>query len=514
MNVVNGSVMRGRNATMGTVTIGTVTMGSRNRCLWAAGLLLLAGGPGSVSPGGSGAVAAPPDRPNIVLMLADDQGWDGLSVAMAPDIDGSRSTLFQTPRLEAFAHQGMRFTDAYAPAPVCSPSRISIQCGRTPAALHWTKAAPPETGHRLIEPRDIRDIPAAAVTVGDVLRRAGHATAHYGKWHIGGGGPGANGYDEHDGDVGNEQAYRFTDPNPVDIFGMAERAEVFMRKARDAGQPFYVQLSWNALHAPENALEATKRKYAATDGASRQVERAAITEDLDTGVGRVLDAIDRLGLAGTTFVIYTSDNGSGGGGGGRRVGLTGGKGSVWEGGIRVPFIVRGPGVKPDSFCRVPVVGWDLFPTFCQWAGVPAEQLPAGLEGGSIATLLAQGGTGTVSRRLDGMVFHFPHYQSGHTPHAAIRVGDMKLMEFFEDGSTKLFDLSRDPGERQDLAPARPDVARDLRQRLDRYLAAVDARMPTPNRDFDPAAPPPRKQGGRRGPNGGGAKGNGKGKGAT
>jgi arylsulfatase A-like enzyme len=459
--------------------------------------------------GRSATIAAPPRPPNIVLMLADDQGWDGLSVAMAPDIDGSKSTLFHTPRLEAFAHQGMRFTDAYSPAPVCSPSRISIQCGRTPAALHWTKAAPPETGHRLLEPRDIRDIPAAAITVGDMLRQAGYATAHYGKWHIGGGGPGANGYDEHDGDVGNEQAFRFTDPNPVDIFGMAARAEAFMQKARDSGKPFFVQLSWNALHAPENALEATKRRYANADGTGRQLERAAITEDLDTGVGRVLDAIDRLGLAGTTYVIYTSDNGSGGGGGGgRRTGLTGGKGSVWEGGVRVPFIVRGPGVKADSFCRVPVVGWDLFPTFCHWAGVPVDKLPAGLEGGSLAPLLAQGGTGTVPRAVDGLVFHFPHYQSGHTPHAAIRVGDMKLIEFFEDGSAKLFDLVADPGERQDLAPARADVARDLRQRLDRYLAAVDARMPAPNPDFDPAAPPPpRKQGG------GGRMGNAQGKGA-
>jgi len=243
--------------------------------------------------------AAPPRQPNIVLMLADDQGWDGLSVAMAPDIAGSKSELFQTPRLEAFARQGMRFTDAYAPAPVCSPSRISIQCGRTPAALHWTKAAPPETGHRLVEPRDIRDIPAGRVTFAELLHEAGYTTAHSGKWHIGGGGPGAHGYDEHDGDIGNEQAYKFTDPNPVDIFGMAARAEEFIKKARDARKPFYVQLSWNALHAPENALEATKRKYAAADGAGRQVERAAITEDLDTGVGRVLDAIDRLGLTGT-----------------------------------------------------------------------------------------------------------------------------------------------------------------------------------------------------------------------
>ena len=198
--------------------------------------------------------------PNIVLMLSDDQGWDGLSVAMAPDIAGSASRIHRTPRLERFAAEGMRFTDGYAPGPVCSPSRISIQCGRTPAALHWTKAAPAETGHALVEPRLVKSISADHVTVGEMLRAAGYATAHYGKWHIGGGGPGEHGYDEHDGDIGNEQAFKFTDPNPVDLFGMAERAATFMERARDAGRPFYVQLSWNALHAAGNARAATKAK--------------------------------------------------------------------------------------------------------------------------------------------------------------------------------------------------------------------------------------------------------------
>ena len=255
------------------------------------------------------------DRPNIILMIADDQGWDGLSVAMAPDV--AASTVFHTPRLEALAAQGRRFSNAYAPAPVCSPSRISIQCGRTPAALHWTKAAPAETGHRMIEPRIIKSIPHELVTIGELMRAAGYATAHYGKWHIGGGGPGEHGYDDHDGDTGNEQAFAFTDPNPVDLFGMAKRTEDFMRRAGEAGKPFYVQLSWNALHAPGNALAKTKAKYAqlAADGGNgKRAEVAAITEDLDTAVGMVLDAVDRLGLAGTTYVIYTSDNGAGGGG--------------------------------------------------------------------------------------------------------------------------------------------------------------------------------------------------------
>ena len=442
-------------------------------------------------------ITAADDRPNIILMIADDQGWDGLSVAMAPDV--AASTVFHTPRLEAFAAQGRRFSNAYAPAPVCSPSRISIQCGRTPAALHWTKAAPAETGRRMIEPRIIKSIPHELVTIGELMRAAGYATAHYGKWHIGGGGPGAHGYDEHDGDTGNEQAYAFTDPNPVDLFGMAKRTEDFMRRAGEGGKPFYVQLSWNALHAPGNALEKTKAKYAqlAADGGNgKRAEVAAITEDLDTAVGMVLDAVDRLGLAGETYVIYTSDNGAGGGG--RRGALSGGKGSVWEGGIRVPFIVRGPGIAAGSWCHIPIVGWDLLPTFCQWAEIGEAAIPHEVEGGSLVDLFARGDEGDVVRKRSELVFHFPHYQSGHAPHTAIRIGNLKVIEFFEDSSIKLFDLAVDPGERNDLATERPKDAELLRRRLENYLLSVGAQMPSLDPAFDPAAPPPpEKQRGER-----------------
>lgn len=424
------------------------------------------------------------DRPNIVLMLADDQGWDGLSVAMAPDVAGSASRVFRTPRLERLALEGMRFSDAYAPGPVCSPSRISIQCGRTPAALHWTKAAPPETGHRLVEPRLVKAISPALVTIGELLRDAGYATAHYGKWHIGGGGPGRHGYDEHDGDTGNEQAFKFADPNPVDLFGMAERAERFMARARDAGKPFFVQLSWNALHAAELARAATKAKYAglAAGGNGKRADVAAITEDLDDAVGRVLDALDRLGLADTTIVIYTSDNGSGGGKG-KGNALSGGKGSLWEGGIRVPLIVRGPGIAAGAVCRVPVGGWDFLPTCAEWAGVPRDRLPRDLEGGSLVPLLAAGGEGRVERAREELLFHFPHYQSGHTPHSAIRLGNLKLLRFDEDGSQKLFDLAADPGERDDLAARRPADTATLSRLLAERLAAVDAQFAVADPEF-------------------------------
>lgn len=441
--------------------------------------------------GAGGVSAAEQSRPNIVFMLSDDQGWSGLSVAMHPTLAGSKGDIYHTPNLEKLAAQGMRFSAAYAPAPVCSPTRASLQTGKSPAQLHWTKAAPSEEGHQLREPRIIKSLPAGEVTIGDLLRKAGYATAHYGKWHIGGGGPGARGYDEHDGDTGNENAYQFTDPNPVDIFGMAARAEKFMEKSQKAGKPFFIQLSWNALHASENALEATLAKYEQKmpGEQGKRVTTAAITEDLDTGAGRVLESIDRLELAGTTYVIYMSDNGAGGG----KKSLNGGKGGVWEGGIRVPLIVRGPGVKPDSWCRVPVVGYDLFPTFCEWGGIPAADLPKNIEGGSIASLLSHDGQGSVNRPREELVFHFPHYQ-GETPHSAIRVGDWKLIRFYEDGRLVLINLADDIGERNNLAERFPAETKQLDERLTRYLTSVNAQFPTPNTEFDRTKPEPTRKG--------------------
>lgn len=441
-------------------------------------------------------IAHAADRPNIVFMMADDQGWNGLSVPMHPDVPGSKSAVVQTPCLEKFAAQGMRFSAAYSPAPVCSPTRISIQTGKSPAQLHWTKAAPAEPGL-------IKSISAQETTLGELLKGAGYATAHYGKWHISGGGPEKHGYDESDGDTGNEHAFQYKDPNPVDIFGMAKKAAAFMEKSRKAGKPFYIQLSWNALHAAENANKATLAKYEKlADG--KNSARAAIAEDLDTGVGTLLRSIDQLGLAGNTYVIYTSDNG-GGGGGGARAALHGGKGDVYEGGVRVPFIIRGPGIQPDSWCHTRIVGYDMLPTFCDWAGVPLSKLPKGIEGGSIVPLLKNGGKGKVTRPREELVFHFPHYQ-GDTPHSAIISGDLKLIRFYEDNRVVLYDLAKDLRERNDLASKMPQEAARLKARLADYLTQVNAQLPTPNPDYDPSKPqPPSKRGGMGGGGGGNKK---------
>ena len=442
------------------------------------------------------ATAAPVERPNILFILSDDQDWTGLSVRMHPDLPNSASDFYRTPNLERFAAQGMRFSAAYAPAPVCSPTRISLQTGVSPAKLGWTKAAPAEEGHRLIEADNRKSISPDETTIAEMLKTAGYATAHYGKWHLAGGGPEANGYDESDGDTGNRDADAHVDPNPVDLFGMTERATAFMEKQKQAGKPFFLQMSYYALHLPENALKSTRAFYDAQPPGAMHSDpaRAAITTDLDTAVGRLLESLDRLELAGNTYVIYMSDNGAGGKGGLRP--LSAGKGGVWEGGIRVPLIVRGPGIASDSWCHQRVVGYDFFPTFCRWAGVK-EALPESLEGGDLSPLLFEGSREPVRRAREEMIFHFPHYQ-GDTPHSAILLGNYKLLHFYETGETRLFNLAEDLAERNDLGASQPKIAADLKQRLEAYLAEVGASLPQPNPDFDPATEPAGKGGGKGG----------------
>ncbi len=436
------------------------------------------------------------EHPNILFLLSDDQSWNGLSCPMHPDVPGSASSVIETPHIARLASQGMRFSAAYSPASVCSPTRISLQTGKSPAQCQWTKAAPAAAGMKLIEGESRKSIEVSETTIGEILKSAGYATAHYGKWHLGGGGPDAHGYDESDGDTGNESAAPHLEPNPVDIFGMGGRAADFMEKSSQAGEPFFIQMSYNALHYPENATKALVEKYSdlLSGGNEKEIARAAISEDLDRGVGELLAILDDLGLAENTYVIYMSDNGSS-----TRNVLNGGKGGVWEGGIRVPLIIRGPGIREDSWCQERVVGYDFFPTFCEWAGVK-EPLPEVIEGGSITHLL-HGETGAVKRPREELVFHFPHYQ-GDTPHTALMLGDYRLMRFYEDNSLHLFNLRDDLRETKNLADAMPDKVRELATLMDQYLLDVNASLPAPNPGYDPANPPTFSKGGKGGPKGG------------
>jgi len=434
------------------------------------------------------AAAARP-RPNFIILLADDQGWNGLSVAMDPQVAASRHPFRQTPNLDKLARAGLRFSRAYAPAPVCAPTRYGLQTGRSPAALHMTKAAPAFTagdGFPLVPPQHIRAIADAETTIAELLRPAGYTTAHFGKWHLGGGGPGRHGYDAHDGDTGNRDAERFGGDNPVDLFGMTRRACAFLDAQAAAGKPFYLQMSYHALHYPQQATAGLQEKYRKLrPGAKeRETQLAAMSEDLDRAVGQLLDHLNALGLAESTYVVYTSDNGSGGGRG-RGSPLAGGKGDLLEGGLRVPMILRGPRVPAGEVCPTAVVGYDLLPTFCELAGI--AKLPGGVEGGSLAPLLADPVGGRVKRPHEAIAFHFPHYQGREFgPHSAVMLGSLKLLHTYEDDRVQLYGLSDDLGERHDLAAAMPGKAAEMKALLAARLKALNAQMPTPNPHPDPS----------------------------
>ena len=425
------------------------------------------------------------DKPNILFLLSDDQSWSGLSVAMHPDHPTSKSKVIETPNIAQLASQGMIFSRAYAPAPVCSPTRISLQTGKSPAQLHWTKAAPVMTardGLKLLPPTTDKNIAESEITIAELLKQQGYTTAHYGKWHIAGDGPNNHGYDESDGDTGNKDAIPHTPPNPVDIFGMGKRAMNFMERSVSAKKPFFIQMSYHALHHPENADPVLVKKYQSLmandkgNAKTKESGRAALAEDLDRGVGILMKKLDALGISKNTYVVYMSDNGSGG----NKL-LKGGKGSLWEGGIRVPLIIRGPGIKAGSIKNQAIVGYDLFPTFYHLAG-GSQTLPNGVEGGNISPLL-HGDIESITRPANNLVFHFPHYQ-GDTPHSVIYQDNFKLIYFYESNRSQLFDIEKDISETADLSLKKPELSENLLARLKGHLANINARMPAVNSDHD------------------------------
>jgi len=437
------------------------------------------------------------DQPNILFLLSDDQDWIETSVQMHPDLPNAKSPHIQTPNLEKLASQGMRFSQAYAPAPVCAPTRISLQTGKSPAQNHWTKASRSYTAadnYPLLPPQSIRNIPDDEITIGERLQSAGYATAHYGKWHIMGGGPESHGYDESDGETSNGDAAPHKGDNPVDIFGMGRRAAAFMEKNAKTKKPFFIQMSYHALHYPENAKPETRAKYEKIikGGNEKSIGRAALAENLDEGVGLLMKKIEALGIADNTYVIYMSDNGGGGRSPTRPI--SGGKGDVREGGIRVPLIIRGPGIEANSWSHQAVVGYDLYNTFSELAGIE-KPMPPNTEGGSFVHLL-EGNERPVKRPREELVFHFPHYQ-GDTPHSAIIVGDYKLLHYYETGQDKLFNLANDLKESRDLASKLPGKTAELNKRLFAYLSDINADLPQINTQYDPSKPPRVDRGGRQ-----------------
>lgn len=424
----------------------------------------------------SASAATADKRPNFVVILAEAQGWANTSVAMDDRIPESKSRIFQTPAIERLAREGMRFAYGYAASPRCTPSRAALLTGKSPAVLHMTYVgvgrADNVTHARLLAPEPILELPERETTVAEVLRDAGYATAHFGKWHMGRASPARHGFDESDGATNNGGPDNVASPNPKQAHGMTERGIAFMTKAAQAGRSFYLQLS----HYPNQ-----ERKQG---GGRGQPEARKDSDEIDRTVMQLLAELDRLGIADQTYVIYTADHGAQGR---ANEPLTGGKGSVWEGGLRVPFLIRGPGIAPGVCSYQPVTACDLLPTLSHLAALPGP-LPADVEGGDLTPVLHDSrGRGSVTRPREELVFHFPHYDLGNGgPATAIIAGQFKLIRNYETGAIRLFDLADDPAEAHDLAGKLPDRAAELGTRLTAYLVAVKAQMAVPNPDYDPA----------------------------
>jgi arylsulfatase A-like enzyme len=436
--------------------------------LTAAALLALVASPGEA--------AAKGKLPNFIVILGEGAGWTSSSVQMDDRDPESKGAGISTPNLERLANAGMRFSAGYAASPRCTPSRAALFTGRSPAVLHMTfigdgRGRGGDVTTKVIPPRSTLELPVEETTVAELLKRAGYATAHFGKWHVGREHPSRHGFDESDGPTGNGGPDNVANPNPKQALAMTAHGIDFMERQAKTGRPFYLQMS----HYP------SQDERGGGGGAGGGQNHSEEVRTTDTTLGQCLDALDRLGLEGNTYIIYTTDHGTPG----RNSPLRGGKGSVWEGGIRVPFLIAGPGVKAGACSHVRVSATDLLPTFAELAGVK-EPLPRTVEGGSLASILFNGGNGIVKRGREEFVVHFPHYdKDAQGPASAILLDDYKLIRVYETGERRLFDLAKDVGERNELAQQMPDKLAELDQRLTGYLEAVNAQMPALNPNYDP-----------------------------
>lgn len=428
--------------------------------------------------------------PNIILVLVDDQGWVGTSVLMDTNEAQSVSDYYQTPRLEQFANKGMTFSQAYAPAPKCSPTRASILSGQTTAKSKFTNTTIQTTSDSvLVEVSSINAIDTALVTFPELLKslNLGYTTAHYGKWHLGSQGPENNGFDRSDGNTSNSDGDQggMIQPDPKKIFSITDSGMAFISDAVSAGNPFYLQLSHYAVHDPLETLPSSFASWTDTILHPQGVihhdsSYASMTYDLDSAFGILLDSIVAMGIDSNTYVIWYSDNGASRGISNNRP-LTRGKVFLDEGGIRVPFMVNGPNIPMNSRSDVPIIGYDLYPTVLDWVMGNVNAVPSNVEGGSLKPVLTSGGTGTVNRG-NSLIFHSPHYESNSSkdPRSAIIRDNYKLIVNYETGEFRLFHLRDDIRENINLKDSLPLVLNDLCLELRDYFKMVGAEMPSLN----------------------------------
>jgi arylsulfatase A-like enzyme len=440
------------------------------------------------------AAAAVPDRPsgwNILFMLTDDLGWHDIGP------DGNR--FIDTPNLDRFAKQSARFTNAYAACPVCSPTRASIMTGKYPARLHLTDWIPGRKQWpyaKLITPEFEQQLPLTEQTLPKLFHPLGYRSAAIGKWHLGGVGhaPTDQGFDVNIG--GGAAGHPSTYFGPVSMpnltlepgESLTERLSFegarFIQESK--GKSFFLYEAQYTVHMPLQARPEVVVKYRARNTGDVDPIYCAMVESADESVGRLLKTLDETGRADNTIVVFFSDNGGVRYQAKRIAPVTNnapfraGKGHLYEGGIREPLLIRWPGVtRPGSSIDTPVSSVDFVPTFCDALQISA---PAQADGVSLKPLLE--GKSFAERPL---FWHYPHYSDqGGKPSGAIRLGRWKLIEFYEDGRLELFDLEADPGERRNLIRKSPATAAQLHRALGEWRRSVDAAMPKPNPNFDPA----------------------------
>lgn len=450
-------------------------------------------------------------QPHILFILADDLGWAD------PACQGHG--VHETPHLDRLAREGTRFTQAYAPAPICSASRAAILTGRTPARLHFefvTKDKPgtQKLGQPLLPPPYPTNLPLEEVTIPEVLAQAGYHSAFFGKWHLNihhGGylgwspthGPLRQGFAEGEADFGGHPYAYFKGGDRADLAlaegefpqdSLTDKVLAFLKRRHE--RPFYLHWSHYHVHDPIHSrcawLKEKYRRKLPAGAAEERAAYAAMVETLDHEIGRVLTALDETGLARDTLVVFMSDNG----GHPNYTGNAPHRGSKWnlyEGGIRVPLLARWPGRVPaGAVCHEPVHGCDLLPTFAALAG--AANVPA-VDGVSLEPLFNNPAQSLPERAL---LWHFPFYHpeknfakaparigmddfvtSQTRPHSAIRVGRHKLLRFDEDGRDELYDLADDPGEAREISAREPALTQELRSRLQSLLRESRARRALP-----------------------------------
>lgn len=440
--------------------------------------------PSSFPVGKASTQQAKSGAPNFVLFLIDDMGWNAMGF--------TGNDMIETPRTDEMARQGMIFTNAYASAPNCAPTRACLMSGQYPPrhgvyTVVDDRHTPGSPHHKVLAAQSNAELATESVTIAEALKAGGYATGMFGMWNLGRGRDGpttptGQGFDvfKQPRDVGFDKDRFFNDEGQYLTDELTTAGIDWMSEQKE--QPFFLYMAYHAVHSPFEPKPALVEKYRAKG--AQDPDYAATVEATDFNVGRIIDALKEQRLSDNTIVIFHSDNG-----GTRQYiqPLAGGKGTVYEGGLRVPTAIWGPGVIQGT-SEEPMLSMDIYPSLLDFAGIdpPTDHH---LDGESLAPLLL----GEASRlRRDQVFWHFPSYIGGGGPSSAMRAGNWKVIEKFEDESFQIFDLSSDPEERKDLTGENPKKAHELIAALRSWQESTGAPRPTlPNPAFDPSAEPKR-----------------------